>query len=115
MTALELAPEDPALIDLRRLCPRTQRLEEGGHVYYLLPDLFLGDSVNPKQCDALLRVGGGDGYSSRLLLAAKVEGRQLNWNCEAFILQRRWFAFSWKAQDGLTGTRLLSAHLRAFR
>ena len=115
MTATGLAPEDPVVVDLRRLCSRTQRFEEGGHVYYSLPNLFLGDAVRPEQCDALLRIGGCDGYSSRLFLAARVEGKALNWNSEAFIVQRQWFAFSWKVADGLTGTRLLSAHLRAFR
>lgn len=115
MTAIGLASDDPVVVDLRRLCSRAQRFEEGGHVYYSLPNLFLGDGARPEQCDALLRIGGCDGYSSRIFLAAKVDGKPLNWNSEAFIVQRRWFAFSWKVADGLTGLRLLSAHLRAFR
>ena len=116
MTALEIEPIDPVLVDLRRLCPRTQRFEEGGFVYYFLPGLVLGEKARPERCDALLRVGGCDGYTSRLYLETRVEGpNALNWNSEAFILQRKWHAFSWQARDCSTGLRLLTAHLRAFR
>ena len=103
-------------MELRKLCSRAQRLEEGGGVYFWLPELHLPVRAKPQRCDALLCIGPRDGYPSRLFFAERVEGpTALNWNCETFILQRCWFAFSWKVQEGLPPVRQLSAHLRALR
>ncbi len=116
MTEVELSQEDPALVDLRMLCSRANRVEEGGLVYFLLPELQLPERAKPQRCDALLCMGPRDGYPSRLFFAVRVEGPSaLNWNTDAFILQRQWHAYSWKIQEGLPPVRQLSAHLRALR
>lgn len=116
VTATELVPDDPVVLELRAICPRVRRVEEAGVVYYELPGLILGNGATPNRCDALLRLTGGDGYASRLFLAQQVAGpRPVNWNGNAFILQRKWFAFSWNVSKGVSPLQVLTAHMGALR
>ena len=117
MTSLELeSPVDPVLESLKRVAPGATRFEEAGFVYYFLPSLYLGERANPDRADALLRIGAGDGYASRLLLSVKVRGpTHLNWNGDVFVRERRWHAFSWRVPAAAPGIPMLTGHLRAFR
>jgi len=100
---------------LKRLILGTQRGEEGGLVYFTLPNLPLPAGVKPESCDALLCPMDRDGYPSRLFFAQKLEcSKTLNWNANGFrILERNWYAFSWKlTQTGLRLVQILALHLK---
>lgn len=115
MTATEIA-RDRHLDELRALCPAAKKFVEAGGVFYLLPDFALPGKASPARCDMLLCATPRDGYDSRLFFAQKVQGpQQLNWNSEARISERNWFAYSWRTMPGLRPMQQLAVHLRALR
>lgn len=108
---------DDQLAELRELVPRVQRAVEGGVPFYLLPDLSLPLGCTPEKVDALLCPTPRDGYPSRLFFAQRIiSPASRNWNGAARILERNWFAFSWKVEvPNLRLAQLVLAHLKALR
>jgi len=106
---------DDQVGELVRLYPHTTEAQEAGVPYFLIPELALPAGQNPPQVDALLCPNGRDGYPSRLFLSqalANLAGR--NWT-NVRILERNWFAVSWRIRDGLRLAQMVRAHLDAFR
>ncbi|MFT3714053.1 MAG: hypothetical protein QM817_40850 [Archangium sp.] len=89
---------------------------EGGREYVIVNGVSV-PGWEPNKVDVLLCPYERDGYPSRLFLSAKVAGRGgLNWNSEARLLGRNWFAFSFKVpHSDLRLAQLLAAHMRALR
>lgn len=108
-------PEDQ-LQELKHWTPDVAVGTEGGRDYVLLPAIQI-HGWQPSVVDLLLCPHDRDGYPSRLFTSARLTGRSsLNWNGEARLLGRNWFAFSYKIQHaGLRLAQILAAHLRAFR
>lgn len=105
------------LQELARLFPGVKQAIEGGVTYFLLPQLVLPAGRTPERVDALLCPSGRDGYTSRLFLAQMISTTNgLNWNANGTrILERNWFAVSWRVRDGLRLAQMVRAHLDAFR
>lgn len=103
--------------ELRSLCPDAKAVVEAGLDYVLLPALKLPEGCNPGAVDCLLSLGARDGYNNRLLFAQVVGSRQArNWNGQNIrILERNWFAYSWRVPAGLRPIEILIAHLQALR
>ena len=113
---MDFAGDDVA--ELLILYPGAQRADAGGRPYFLLPDMALPDGCTPESTDALLCPRERDGYSSRLFLARQIahRGSGTNWNAmNVRILERNWFAVSWRVQASLRLVQLIRGHLDAFR
>ena len=100
--------------ELNRLFPGVQACEEGGTTFLLIPNLKLPDGCKPEAVDALFCPTARDGYTSRLFFAEKVKAGP-NWNGAARVLERNWFAFSWKVAEGLRLAQMVAEHLRGLR
>ncbi len=85
--------------------------------YFLLPNLSLPDGRVPSVVNGLLCPSQRDGYPSRLYFSSRIEGgKATNWNAsDVRILERNWFAFSWKTRDGLRLAQMIGAHLDGLR
>lgn len=106
------------IAELLQLVWRVHQAEEGGFTYFLLPELSLPDGCTPAMLDALLCPMARDGYSSRLFVAEQIahRGPGTNWNAlNVRILERNWFAVSWRVNGGLRLAQLVRGHLDAFR
>jgi hypothetical protein len=106
------------LDELKQLHGDVLRAEEGGFTLLFLPQLALPETCTPSRVDALLCPMPRDGYSSRLFFAEKPSSpRSLNWNGTARILERNWYAFSWRfeASGTLRLAQLVQMHLRGLR
>ncbi|TAM83469.1 MAG: hypothetical protein EPN47_05000 [Acidobacteria bacterium] len=105
------------LQEIRSLCPGLKQLTEGGVDYVLLPALRLPDGCTPCVVDCLLVLGSRDGYDTRLYFSQVVTSPQgRNWNSQNIrILERNWFAYSWRIPTGLRPIETLLAHLQALR
>jgi len=105
------------LQELRSLCPDAKKATEGGIDYVLLPGLKVPDGCNPIVVDCLLCMGPRDGYDNRLFFGQVVTSSQgRNWNGQNIrILERNWFAYSWRVPSGLRPIETLIAHLQALR
>jgi hypothetical protein len=103
--------------ELRALCPEARAWTEAGIDYVYLPSLRLPAGCNPGVVDCLLCIGARDGYENRLFFSAVVNaptGR--NWNTQNVrILERNWFAYSWRVPNGLRPIELLIGHLKGLR
>jgi len=104
-------PEDQ-IRELGRLFPGTQQGDEGGITYFLIPALELPAGCIPARSDVLLCPSSRDGYTSRLYFAQKIEGGPpQNWHVSRMrILERNWYAFSWRTREGLRLTQMVLAH-----
>lgn len=82
-----------------------------------VPTLALPQSWTPSPCDVLFCPEPRDGYESRLFFASKLSGpRELNWNANGVrIMERNWFAFSWRVPPGLGFMQRFAAFLEALR
>lgn len=105
--------------ELKTAFPSVQSAEEGGTVYFLIPQLSLPSGASPSEVDVLLcPTADRHGYQSRLFFAQQVQSpKPLNWNTNGVrILERNWFAYSWKInQQGLRLMQILALHLRALQ
>lgn len=103
--------------ELREICPGAQPYGEGGVPYIFLPKLSLPDGCSPDLVDALLCPTAHHGYTSRLFLSQRINSRQSrNWSTEARIMERTWYAISWKYDEtNLRLAQVLALQLRAFR
>ena len=108
---------DEDLNELKHLCPDAKQASDGGVDFVLLPALQLPAGCVPTQSDALLCLGSRDGYDNRLFFSQAIRSpTQRNWNGQNIrILDRNWFAFSWKAPNSLRPIEILIAHLQALR
>lgn len=106
---------DDEVQELARLYPGVRRSAEAGVTYFLISGLPLPAGQTPETADALFCPGGRDGYPSRLFLATMLPSAQSpNWT-SVRVLERNWFAVSWRIRDGLRLVQKLRAHLDAFR
>lgn len=103
--------------ELHSLCPEAKQATEGAINFILLPRLKLPEGCSPATCDCLLCLGPRDGYENRLFFSQIVNSRQSrNWNGQNVrILERNWFAYSWRVPGGLRPIEALIAHLQALR
>tara|TARA_R110002124_G_scaffold149259_5_gene315359 strand:- start:9402 stop:9752 length:351 start_codon:yes stop_codon:yes gene_type:complete len=101
---------------LRKVYPELEVLKEGGFSYIFIKDLILPDGVIPEKLDALLCIDRRDGYDSRLYVSEKIKecDPSRNWNGNIVLMDKNWFAVSWKTQQGLTYIEMLMVHLKAF-
>ena len=102
---------------LRQHCDSVSSATEGGAAYLLLHGLRLPPGCAPAIVDALLCPTDRDGYASRLFFASQVAGKAaMNWNAQGTrILERNWFAYSWKTRAGLALGEMLADHLAPLR
>ncbi len=109
-------PEDQVR-ELKELCQEVRQAAEGGLPYFLLPNFAIPEGCHPSSLDLLLCAAPRDGYNSRLFFAQQVSSRKsLNWNAQGMrILERNWWAYSWKTRDGLRLAQMFAAHLDALR
>ncbi len=109
-------PEDQ-VDELKAVCQEVRQAVEAGLPYFLLPNFALPDACAPNNTDLLLCAAPRDGYSSRLFFGQQVSGRKsLNWNAQGTrILERNWWAYSWKTREDLRLAQMLAAHLDALR
>ena len=106
------------IAELIQLFTRVQQAEEGGFTYFLLLDVALPEGCTPATLDALLCPMARDGYSSRLFLSQQIahRGPGTNWNAvNVRLLERNWFAVSWRVRAALRLAQLVRGHLDAFR
>lgn len=102
--------------ELKGICADVQKCEEGGATFFLMPRLKLLNNCTPNEVDALLCPSPRDGYESRLYFSEKPQcAKALNWNGSIRLLERNWFAFSWKTVAGLRLAQMLAEHLRGLR
>lgn len=103
--------------ELVALFPGVKRGEEAGTTFFFLPALAIPTDGVSTVADALLCPTDRDGYPSRLLLSKPiVAGRAVNLNASNVrILDRNWFAVSWRVAKGLRLAQMVAAHLDAFR
>lgn len=100
--------------ELKKLFPSVKYAEEGGNRYYLIQNLALPEHCTPHVVDVLLCPDLKDGYNSRLYFSQQINpGKTLNWHVQGVrILERNWWAFSWRLPAGLRLTQMLTSHLR---
>lgn len=108
---------EEALQEILPVCPDAKEYTEQGRTYILLPALRLPNSCTPKVVDALLCLSHRDGYDTRLYFAQRVSCRNnLNWNAQNVpILQRTWFAYSWRVAPNDRPIEVLAQHLKALQ
>lgn len=103
--------------ELKRLFGNVRAAEEGGTTYFLIPALALPASCTPSNVDALLCPTTRDGYHSRLFFAERIQSPiPRNWNANGVrIIERNWYAFSWKVPENLRLAQIIGVHLRGLR
>ena len=107
---------DDQLAELKQLFSNVQTAKEGGITYVSLPGARLPSGCTPASVDLLLCPMPRDGYESRLYFAATVQCKAtLNWNGNTRVLERNWFAYSWKTDANLRLAQMIQAHLQALR
>jgi len=112
---------DDELAEVLAICPGATEHAEGGRSYVYLPKLRLPDGCEPSEVDALLWPQPGDGYSSRLYYAVRIQPAgivnmtPLNWNGSVLILERTWHAHSWRTPPDLRPAQMIAIHLRSLR
>ena len=106
------------IAEMTALYGDVQTAAEGGSPYFFIVGLSLPEGCNPTKVDALLCPTPRDGYPSRLFFAEKPTSRSSpNWNGQVRLLERNWFAFSWKIRtsEPLRLAQMVQAHLRGLR
>ena len=113
---------DDQIAELKLMFPGVAKCDEGNVTFFFLPNVMLPDGCAPTNADLLLCPTPRDGYSSRLFFSAKVEpkkveGKQpLNWHVSnARLIEKNWFAFSWRSPAGLRLAQMVAVHLRALQ
>lgn len=104
---------DAEICELQVVCPGARILARDSTAAFIdLPDLRLpaGSVVA-----GLLRLGGADGYSSRLFLSEAVPNKGANWSVHQ-LFGRTWHTWSWNNVDpGERVSLVLTDHLAALR
>lgn len=102
--------------ELKCIYPNVFEAQEGGVIFFLLPNLSLPEGCMPNIVDALLCPTIRDGYNSRLFFSEKIViNKALNWNGNVRILEKSWLSISWQTKPGLRLIQMVSTHLDAFR
>jgi len=103
--------------ELSQLFPGISHGAEGGIGYFLIPSLKLPQGCTPESVDALLCPSSRDGYTSRLFFSELIRcTTSPNWNKQnERILERNWFAFSFKVRPGLRLAQLVASHLKGLQ
>lgn len=102
--------------ELKKITPNLMHAQEGGYNYLLIEKLQLPDGCIPTLVDALLCPTPRDGYESRLFFSEKISGCPArNWNGNIRVLERNWYAISWKVPAGLRLSEILLVHIKALR
>lgn len=102
--------------ELKQICPTVAMCEEAGLKYIFLSGLVLPEGCTPGVVDALLCISPRDGYPSRLFFAQQIKSKKSqNWNgTNVSILDKNWFAYSWKLTIAdQRPAEILANHLRA--
>lgn len=104
------------IAEIKKIYPGAEISEEAGVTYFLLPKLDMPEGCVPSNVDALFCPTNRDGYSSRLFFAEKITGCPVrNWNGQARILDRSWYAISWNINPNQRLIQLIRSHIDAFR
>jgi hypothetical protein len=105
-------PQDQ-IAELRQLCPDLMSATEADCPLFVLPQLSLREGCSPSSVDALLFPVPRSGYPFRLFFAEKIATpKTLNWNANSErILERPWFAFSWKIEEKLRLAQMVTSLL----
>ena len=108
---------EDSMRELQALCPEAKQATEAGIDYVLLPACQMPDECDPTAVDCLLCLGPRDGYENRLYFSQAIKSRaERNWNGQNVrILERNWFAYSWKVPGGLRPIEILIGHVQALR
>jgi hypothetical protein len=94
-------------------CSNVCEFEEGGYSYLFIPLLKLPPGCIPERTDALLCPQSHSGYPSRLFFLEKIQTpKTVNWNSEAFILGKLWYAFSYNNVSNMPLLHMVMNHLR---
>ena len=102
--------------EIKKFYPNALMAEEAGFTYFFLPCLDLPIGCIPSSVDALFCPMNRDGYASRLFFAERISGCPArNWNGQARILDRTWYAISWNINQNQRLHQLIRSHLDAFR
>lgn len=102
--------------ELKRIAPNLCLAEEGGYPYILIEQLQLPDGCQPASADVLLCPKPRDGYASRLFFQQVItEIPARNWNGNIRVLERNWWAMSWRVPEGLRLAEILLIHLKALK
>jgi hypothetical protein len=109
-------PQDQ-IDELTSLYSNVSRSTEGGTNFIFIPNLALPSGCQPEKVDALLCPSPRDGYPSRLFFSQKIAcGGSPNWNAnDVRILDRNWFAYSFKVPSGIRLAQLIASHLKGLR
>lgn len=110
--------QEDQIQELKKICPDVQIAEEGGFTFFFLPQMKLPLGCAPEVVDFLYcPTNRGDGYPSRLFFSAKISGSfpNRNWNGAARILDRTWYAISWKINQEQRLIQQIRAHLEPFK
>lgn len=109
-------PQDQ-INELKILFGQVSSFNESGYTYFLLPDLPLPECCCPERVDVLLCPMQRDGYNSRLFFAEKIQShKSQNWNVNSIrIIERNWYAFSWKIPNDLRLSTMIAMHLKGLQ
>ena len=111
-----MALPDDQIQELKQFFPEIVAATEGGGTYLRLSNAMLPSGCTPARMDLLLCPFEREGYPNRLYFAERVQCRNtLNWNGTTRVLERNWFAFSWKISPGLRLLQMVQEHLRPLR
>lgn len=109
----------PDQIEELRLLGKPQQAQEGGAIFILISQLRMPPGCVPECADVLLCPSPRDGYTSRLFFSQQVQkpaGAPPNWNGSVRILERTWYAFSWRMPaQPLRLAQMVLEHLRGLR
>ena len=102
--------------ELKHIAPFLRIAEEGANTYILIEQLQLPPNCKPSTMDVLLCPHPRDNYNSRLFFSSKPTGiPERNWNGVARVLDRSWYAISWRTSSKLRLAAMLMVHLNALR
>jgi hypothetical protein len=108
--------DETQIAALKRITPFLSYAQEGGYKFILIEKLQLPEGCKPQVVDALLCPTPREGYESRLYFSSQITGcPQRNWNGNIRVLDRNWYAISWRVPGGLNLYEILLVHLKALR
>jgi hypothetical protein len=106
-------PEDQ-VAELQELFTGASEMTEGSVAFFLIPSLPLPSGCTPDVVDALFCPTQRDGYPSRLYVSQQVQPCRAGF-AGFRILERNWFAASWRVREGQRLAQMVLSHLDAFK
>jgi hypothetical protein len=109
-------PQDQ-IDELKRLFGEVLSCNESGFIYFFIPALSLPEGCSHEKVDVLLCPMPRDGYNSRLFFAEKIQSKKpQNWNVNGIrIIERNWYAFSWRTPENLRLATMVAMHLKGLQ